>query len=104
MDPVYLVNFAVSLVVGILGGLIGTWSSLRYQLVLEQRQKDMEAAFDDRLNTLQKIVTRQDKTAAVTARWEKAKKTDEALVNELTTVPAVRPKMHPWDPRLWGKD
>jgi phage tail tape-measure protein len=104
MDPVYLVNFAVSLVVGILGGLIGTWASLRYQLVLEQRQKDMEAAFDDRLNTLQKIVTRQDKTAAVTARWEKTKKADEALVNELTTVPAVRPKMHPWDPRLWGKD
>jgi phage tail tape-measure protein len=104
MDVVYVVNFAVSLVVGILGGLIGTWASLRYQLVLEQRQKDMEAAFDDRLNTLQKIVTRQDKTAAVTARWEKTKKADEALVNELTTVPAVRPKMHPWDPRLWGKD
>jgi hypothetical protein len=104
MDPVYLVNFAVSLVVGVLGGMIGSWSSYRYQLVLDQRQKAMETMFDDRLNQIQKIVTRQDKTAAVEARWSKAKKVDEKLIEELTTVPAVRPKLHPWDPRLWGKD
>lgn len=104
MDPVYLVNFAVSLVVGILGGLIASWSSYRYQLVLDQRQKAMETMFDDRLNQIQKIVTRQDKTAAVTARWEKNKKADEKLIEDLTTAPVVQQKLHPWDPRLWGKD
>jgi hypothetical protein len=103
MDPVYLVNFAVSLVVGVLGGLIGSWSSYRYQLVLDQRQKAMETMFDDRLNQIQKIVTRQDKTAAVTARWEKSKKADEKLVEELTNAPAVRPVKHPWDPKIWGE-
>jgi hypothetical protein len=102
MDPVYLVNFAVSLLVGVLGGLLGSWSSWRYQLVLDQRQKAMETAYDDRLNQIAKIVTRQDKTAAVTARWEKSKKADETLAQELTTVPAVRAMPRPWDPRLWG--
>jgi hypothetical protein len=104
MDVVYVVNFAVSLLVGVLGGLLGSWSSYRYQLVLDQRQKAMETMFDDRLNQIQKIVTRQDKTAAVETRWKKSKQADEALATELTAVPAVRPAMHPWDPRLWGKD
>jgi hypothetical protein len=103
MDPVYVVNFAVSLLVGVLGGLIGSWSSYRYQLVLDQRQKAMETMFDDRLNQIQKIVTRQDKTAAVTARWEKGKKADEKLAEELTALPALVPRVPPWDPRLWGK-
>jgi hypothetical protein len=103
MDYVYLVNFAVSLIVGVIGGLIGNWSSWRFQLVLDQRQKTMETCYDDRLNQIQKIITRQDKTAAVTARWEKSKKSDEALAQELTTVPAARSRVLPWDPRLWGK-
>jgi hypothetical protein len=104
MDPVYVLNFAISLFVGVLGGLIGSWSSYRYQLVLDQRQKAMETVFDDRLNQIQKIVTRQDKTAAVMARWEKGKKADEKLAEELTPARDPRQVMLPWDPRLWGKD
>jgi hypothetical protein len=104
MDPVYLVNFAVSFVVGVFGGVLGSWSSWRYQLVLDQRQKAMETAYDDRLNQIAKIVTRQDKTAAVTARWEKSKKADEKLVEELTGTSGVPARVVPWDPRLWGKD
>jgi ABC-type antimicrobial peptide transport system permease subunit len=102
MEVVYFIAVVIGLVGGVLGGLFGSWTSYRFQLALDQRQKTMEASFDDRLNTLQKMVTRQDKSAAVTARFSKAKTDDEKLATELTSVPALA-SMHPWDPRLWGK-
>jgi hypothetical protein len=104
MELVYFVAVVIGLVGGVLGGLFGSWSSYRFQLALDQRQKTMEASFDDRLNTLQKMVTRQDKSAAVTARFSKAKADDEKLAAELTNVPAIRAVGHPWDPRTWGAE
>jgi predicted transcriptional regulator len=103
MDTVFIVNIVVSLIVGILGGLIGHWSTIRFQLVLEQRQQAMEVVLNDRINQIAKIVTRQDKVNAVETRWAQKKTRDETLVKELTELPLAKPAPHPWDPRLWGK-
>jgi hypothetical protein len=103
MELALVVNFLVALIVGVLGGLIGSWSSWRYLLVLDQRQKAFEVAIDDRVSAVHKVVTRQDKIAAVETRWAQKKTKDEKLAEELTALPANQPAQHPWDPRTWGK-
>jgi len=61
MDIALLVVIACVLGGGVAGGLVTTWSLYRRTLRLE-----------DLVNTLQDIVTRQDKRKAAEVRWTKA--------------------------------
>jgi len=104
----YGILFGIACVVGggVAGGLLTSWGCHRRLLALEENLKVILLAYDDRLNQLTKIVTRQDKTAAAEARWSGKKTKDEETLKALTTIAAngtVEPAMHPWDPRTWGR-
>jgi hypothetical protein len=91
---------------GVAGGLLGAWSCHRRILVLEETWKVMSVCYEDRLKQIEKIITRQDKSAAATIKWSKKAAEEEALAAILAkpangaTPAAVA--AHPWDPRTWG--
>lgn len=91
----------ISLVIGggVAGGLLNAWSCHRRVLALEENLKVILGAYDDRMNQIQKIITRQDKTAAADARWGK-KDLELEKIKALATTAQANP--HPWDPRTWG--
>jgi hypothetical protein len=92
----------ISLVLGggVAGGLLNAWSVHRRLLALEENLKVILGAYDDRMNQIQKIITRQDKTAAAEARW--GKKDIELEKIKALATPNAAP--HPWDPRTWGSN
>lgn len=91
----------ISLVLGggVAGGLLNAWSCHRRVLALEENLKVILGAYDDRMNQIQKIITRQDKTAAADARWGK-KDIELEKIKALATAGQNTP--HPWDPNTWA--
>jgi len=83
---------------GVAGGLLNAWTVHRRVLALEENLKVILGAYDDRMNQIQKIITRQDKSAAADARWSK-KDLELEKIKALATQP---PTVNPWDPRIWG--
>lgn len=90
---------------GFAGGLLNAWSAHRRILAIEENLKIVLGALDDRINMLQKIVIRQDKSEAAKVRWTKRDRDDEEIGKMLTGKPLENSlSPHPWDPRTWGKN
>ena len=70
---------------GVAGGLCTTWSLARRTLTLE-----------DRLNTVQEIITKRDKRAAAEVRWTKADQRADELAKSLKRMPEEQQPMNPW--------
>lgn len=106
MNYEYGLLILACLLAGVIGRLLVDFSWHRRLLALEEGIKAVLIAYDDRLNELTRIVTRQDKREAGETRWKKKNAEDEATLKALTDTrgeslsPAVG---HPWDPRTWGK-
>jgi len=106
MEYGVLLFITSALAAGVAGGLLSAWGCHRRVLALEENLKIILVAYDDRLNQLSKIVLRQDKSAAATARWSKKEIDDHTLIKTLTGPLADQGSSavgHPWDPRTWGK-
>lgn len=89
---------------GFAGGLLNAWSAHRRILAIEENLKIVLGALDDRINMLQKIVIRQDKSEAAKVRWSKKDQETEEIGKMLTGKPLeLGLGQHPWDPRTWGK-
>ena len=91
---------------GVAGGMLSAWGCHRRLLALEENLKIILVSYDDRLNLISKIITRQDKSAAAEARWsgKEKKETEQAgALLKLAGNAAIEPAPHPWDPRTWGK-
>jgi hypothetical protein len=98
----------IALVVGAgaAGGVLTGWSCHRRVLVLEESIKVYITAFNDRLNEVERIATRDQKREAANFKWSKKAKDEEALAANLTRDPngtALIPAGHAWDPRTWGR-
>jgi hypothetical protein len=98
----------IALVVGagVTGGVLAGWSCHRRVLVLEESIKVYITSFNDRLNEVERIATRDQKREAANVKWSKKAKDEEALAANLTRdsgVNALVQPGHPWDPRTWGK-
>lgn len=104
MELGILALIALVLGAGVAGGLLNAWSCHRRLLAIEENLKVVLGAIDDRINMLQKIVIRQDKSEAAKARWSKKDREDDEI-GQLLSAKAKGPllDMHPWDPRTWGK-
>ena len=90
---------------GFAGGLLNAWSAHRRILAIEENLKIVLGALDDRINMLQKIVIRQDKSEAAKVRWTKRDRDDEEIGKMLTAKPLENfSSPLPWDPRIWGKN
>lgn len=90
---------------GFAGGLLNAWSAHRRILAIEENLKIVLGALDDRINMLQKIVIRQDKSEAAKVRWSKKEREDDEIGQLLSAKPTggfATPQA--WDPRTWGKN
>jgi len=104
MEYGILVLIALTLGAGFAGGLLNAWSAHRRILAIEENLKIVLGALDDRINMLQKIVIRQDKSEAAKVRWTKKEQDDNEVARILTGKPLGSPAMPAaWDPRTWGK-
>jgi hypothetical protein len=98
----------IALVLGasVTGGVLVGWGCHRRVLVLEESLKVYITSFNDRLNEVERIATRDQKREAANVKWSKKAKDDEALAATLTNpnggLPALQPG-HAWDPRTWGR-
>lgn len=104
MELGILAVIALVLGAGVTGGLLNAWSCHRRLLAIEENLKIVLGAIDDRINMLQKIVIRQDKSEAAKVRWSKKDREAEEIEKMLTVKPldnGIMPAA--WDPRTWGK-
>lgn len=104
MEYGFLVLIAAVVGGGFAGGLLNAWSAHRRILAIEENLKIVLGALDDRINMLQKIVIRQDKSEAAKVRWSKKERDDDEIAKMLTGKPSDNGMMPAaWDPRTWGK-
>lgn len=103
MEYAVLTLIACALGAGTAGGFLASWSCHRRLLALEENLKVILGAYDDRLNLLNKIVTRQDKSEAAKVRWSNKDAKDEEAIAALSKLGSPsHAAPHPWDPRTWG--
>jgi hypothetical protein len=106
MEYGILALIGIVLGASVAGGLLAAWSCHRRVLVLEESIKVYFTSFDDRLNVLSRIATREQKSDAAKTRWNKKDAQEAELAKVLTdssngsTSVAL---MNAWDPRTWGK-